>query len=54
MIHVQQPETLNTSRAPAYYTYCGCGVCGPLRASRDAAGVDERGHESVCSERQAA
>jgi hypothetical protein len=54
VIHKQQPETLNAGRAPAYYTYCACGVCGPPRASREAARVDERGHESVCSERQAA
>lgn len=36
----------------SFYAYCACGVCGPIRRSRDAAKADDRAHRQVCSEKK--
>jgi hypothetical protein len=44
---IHQPEC-----GVVFYAYCTCGVCGPIRRSRDAANADDRAHVEICSEKK--
>lgn len=46
MIHTQEHHGPDTAR---HYAYCPCGVCGPIRRTRQEAIADHDAHALVCS-----
>lgn len=51
-VQAQDPRSDPPRWPPRFYAYCdrpGCGVCGPVRSTREAAEADDRAHDEVCS-----
>lgn len=45
-IHTQEHHGPDTAR---YYSYCACGVVGPLRRTVQAAIADHDAHTPICT-----